>query len=125
VNCNIKDFKSSSGWLDGWKKRNNISFKTVVGEGGLVDPKVIENYRKLVLPSLLKDFDSRDVFNADETALFFKAMPNKTMYYKNMPANSLERNCLSRTTFLTSRFFVIKKFDCSSKSSFLNKVFVI
>ena len=66
------------------------SFKTVVGEGGLVDPKVIENYRKVVLPSLLKGFDSRDVFNADETALFFKAMPNKTMYLKNMPANSIK-----------------------------------
>ena len=89
---NIKDFKSSSGWLDGWKKRNNISFKAVVGEGGLVDPKVIENYRNVVLPSLLKGFDSRDVFNADETALFYKAMPNKTMYYKNMPANSTKRN---------------------------------
>ena len=44
---NIKDFISSPGWkkrkiLDGWKKRNNISFKTVVGERGLVAPKVIE-----------------------------------------------------------------------------------
>ena len=46
--------------------------------------------RTLVLPSLLKGFDSRDVFNADETALFYKAMPNKTMYYKNMPANSIK-----------------------------------
>jgi hypothetical protein len=26
----------------------------------------------------------RNIFNADETGLFFKAMPNKTMYYKNL-----------------------------------------
>ena len=27
---NIKDFKSSLGWLDGWKKRNNISFNQLI-----------------------------------------------------------------------------------------------
>ena len=30
-------FKASSGWLDGFKKRNNIAFKTSIGEASLVD----------------------------------------------------------------------------------------
>ena len=86
----IKGFKASNGWLDGFKKRNNISFKSIVGEGGLVDVSTIENYRNVILPSLLKGYEPRDIFNADETALFYKALPNKTLYYKNLPANSVK-----------------------------------
>ena len=29
---NVKNFKASDGWLDRWKKRFNVSFKTVSGE---------------------------------------------------------------------------------------------
>ena len=29
---NIEDFQASNGWLEQWKTRNNISFKTVAGE---------------------------------------------------------------------------------------------
>ena len=86
----ITGFKASNGWLEGFKKRNNISFKTIVGEGGLVDNSIIENYKKNILPNLLKDYEPRNIFNADETALFYKALPNKTLYYKNLPANSVK-----------------------------------
>ncbi|RNA05487.1 tigger transposable element-derived 6-like [Brachionus plicatilis] len=39
---NQTDFKASNGWLNGFKKRHNITFKTIVGEAGLVDPTTIE-----------------------------------------------------------------------------------
>ena len=29
---NVENFKASDGWLDRWKKRFNVSFKTVSGE---------------------------------------------------------------------------------------------
>ena len=88
----IQDFKASNGWLDAFRKRNNISFKNVNGEAGLVDNSLIQNYKKVVLPNLLKDYNSDNIFNADETALFYKAMPNKTMIYKNMQANHVKVN---------------------------------
>jgi hypothetical protein len=83
-------FKASNGWLDGFKKRNNITFKTSVGEAGLVDSKIIQNYLNVVLPDLIKDYEPRNIFNADETGLFYKAMPNKTMYYKNLACNKVK-----------------------------------
>ena len=82
------DFKASSGWVENFKKRN-ISFKTVVGEAGLVDNNVVDNWLKNILPKLIKGYNARDIFNADETALFFRALPTKTLTYKNLDANSL------------------------------------
>ena len=29
---NITDFKASEGWLDRWKNRHNVAFRTVSGE---------------------------------------------------------------------------------------------
>ncbi len=81
--------KASCGWLDGFKKRNNITLKTSVGEAGFVDSKIIKNYLNVVLPDLIKDYEPRNIFNADETGLYYKAMPNKTMYYKNLACNKV------------------------------------
>ena len=88
----IHDFKASNGWLDAFRKRNNISYRNVIGESGLVDKTLVDNYRDVVLPSLIKDYESHNIFNADETALFYKAMPNKTLIYKNLPANHVKVN---------------------------------
>ena len=38
------EFKASSGWMENFKKRNGISFKTIVSEAGLVDSQVVEKY---------------------------------------------------------------------------------
>ncbi|UYV78937.1 hypothetical protein LAZ67_17000338 [Cordylochernes scorpioides] len=70
------DFKASSGWLDGFKERNKISFKTICGESGAVNLQVAEQWKNN-LRELIQDKDARDVFNVDETGLFLNAPPTK------------------------------------------------
>jgi hypothetical protein len=65
-------FKASCRWFNGSKKRNNITFKTSVGEARLADSKIIKNYLNVVLPDLIKDYETRNILNADETGLFLK-----------------------------------------------------
>ncbi|UYV69059.1 hypothetical protein LAZ67_6002201 [Cordylochernes scorpioides] len=60
------DFKASSGWLDGFKERNKISFKTICGESGAVNLQVAEQWKNN-LRELIQDKDARDVFMVDET----------------------------------------------------------
>ncbi len=84
------EFKASSGWLDGFKKRQQLSWKSIVGQAGLVDTDVTENYVNRVLPKLIENYEAKDIFNADETALFYKATPEKTLYYKQLPANHVK-----------------------------------
>ncbi len=44
---NHSEFKASNGWLQRFRERYQISFKTIVGEAGIVNSTVTENYLKL------------------------------------------------------------------------------
>lgn len=78
----IKDFKASEGWLTNFKKRHGLSFRKLCGESAAVEDEVCDEWRA-DLKDILKNYAPRDIFNADETALFFKCLPDKTMTYKN------------------------------------------
>ena len=73
------EFKASNGWLDNFKKRHGLSFKTSCGEAGLVDMDVVRRWKDNVLTNLLKDL-----------ALFYRALPEQTMHYKNMLCNNVK-----------------------------------
>lgn len=77
-------FKASDGWLRNWKKRNEIVYKTECGESDSVDFESAAQWM-LSLDPILREYNPRDIFNADETGLFFKCEPNRTMAFKNDP----------------------------------------
>lgn len=72
------DFKCGNGWLHRFKYRHSISFGIISGESESVNPEIVKNFLNVVLPQLLLDYKAEDIFNADETALFYKLLPNKT-----------------------------------------------
>lgn len=76
------DFKASTGWLDGFKDRNKISFKSICGESGAVNQQEANQW-KTDLEKMIQDVDERDIFNVDETGLFFKCTPDKTLAFKD------------------------------------------
>lgn len=45
--CGITDFVASSGWLRSFKKRHQIRSKMVIGESGMVDSAIIEDFATL------------------------------------------------------------------------------
>lgn len=75
------DFKASTGWLDGFKERNNISFKTVCGESGSVDEQAADVWKTDVL-QMIEETPANNIFNVDETGLFYKCTPDKTLTFK-------------------------------------------
>ena len=76
-------FKSSDGWLQKFVKRNGLSFKTASGESGAVNIEDAQRFKSDTLPMLIANYSPQDVFNMDETGLFFKCVPNKTYYFKS------------------------------------------
>ncbi|XP_008189539.1 tigger transposable element-derived protein 4-like [Acyrthosiphon pisum] len=77
----IPFFSASDGWLTNFKKRNGIVFKKMCGESSSVDDNVCSEWHRK-LSTLLKNYEPRNMFNTDETALFFKCLPDKTFTFK-------------------------------------------
>ncbi|XP_070385946.1 tigger transposable element-derived protein 4-like [Dermacentor albipictus] len=84
---NIEGFMFSDGWLRNFKKRYDLAFKRMCGESGAVDRTLVANYRSETLESLLSQFSPDDVFNCDETALFYKMLPDKTLSVSGDPCH--------------------------------------
>lgn len=78
-----KYFNASEGWLSKFKIRHNIVGKALCGESASVSNVLAENWIEQKLPSLIEPYSPNNIFNADETGLFFKCLPNKTLTFKN------------------------------------------
>ena len=78
----LPNFEASNGWLDKFQKRYNISSKIITGESESACLDQVENGRKK-LQELIAAFNLENVYNADETGLFFRLGPNKTLATKN------------------------------------------
>ena len=74
-------FGASNGWLQRFQKRHSITFRAVSGESRDVDMSTVNTW-KTSLDALLGDYDPNDIYNCDETGLFFRGMPDKTLAEK-------------------------------------------
>lgn len=77
-----KDFVCSKSWIERFKKRHCIIGGKIVGESASVDMNVVSDWFKTVWPDLRKNYSSDNIFNADETGLFYKLTPDKTLKFQ-------------------------------------------
>ena len=83
----LPDFKASNGYLRGFYDRYNIQCKSLHGEAGSVDSStVIEWFTKV--NNIIKVYENKDVYNLDETGLFYKAERGKSFVTGKESANS-------------------------------------
>ena len=78
VLCNEEKFKASNGWLDNFKKRHNLRQYNIYGEAGSAPIQDLDSMRGRLCQTL-KDYDPKDIFNCDETGLFWKMKLNHTI----------------------------------------------
>ncbi|XP_029052591.1 jerky protein homolog-like [Osmia bicornis bicornis] len=75
------DFKVSTSWLDGFKKRHNIPLVKVYGESANAEEdsakKFCDDFTKLLEEDGSINIDN--IYNMDETVLLWKALPSKTL----------------------------------------------
>jgi len=77
----IVQFEASNGWLTKFNARHGISHKAICGESAAVDTVLADDWMKNVLPGLIEGYEPRNVFNADETGLFFKCLPGLLLWF--------------------------------------------
>ena len=78
----IEGFKCSNGWLHRSKRRFGISSKVLSGESESVDQFLVENGLNEI-HSAINGYKHKDIFNVDETGLYYEMMPNKTLSAKS------------------------------------------
>ena len=74
----FRNFKASNGWLEKFKNRHGIVFRALCGESASVDSTTVEEWKNR-LPTLLHSYSMDNVYNADETGLFFRLLPERSM----------------------------------------------
>lgn len=74
-----KDFSYSS-WIHRFRVSHNITFSKVNGES--VSIEIIKKWMEMVWPKLREGYDDAKIYNRDETGLFFKMRPDKTLKFR-------------------------------------------
>ncbi|KAG7164944.1 Tigger transposable element-derived protein 1-like 25 [Homarus americanus] len=79
-----KPFNASSGWLQRFKKRNKITNINIGGEEASADRVAAREFPPF-LREIMEEGQYTDdqVFNMDESGLFWKKLPSKTFVVKN------------------------------------------
>lgn len=72
------------GWLNRFRKRHSLCFRSIQGESKSVDLNVVRNWLDTEWKDLIQRYRAEDIFNADETGLFYRCLPNKTYDLKSM-----------------------------------------
>lgn len=73
----IFDFRASNGWFHRLKKKYKFSNVKIIGESASADMLSAEEFINNI-QQLLHDFKQEDIYNCDETGLFWKLFPDST-----------------------------------------------
>ena len=76
------DFAPSADWITRWKRQFNIHFKKISGEGASCTTEMVSPWKETSLPTLLSNYDLKDIYNADEFGLFYQMHPEKSLHLK-------------------------------------------
>ena len=74
----LSDFSASDGWLYGFKSRHGLKSYRLHGEAASAPVENLEASRSK-LREILAPYALENIFNADETGLFFRMLPNQTL----------------------------------------------
>ena len=77
----IDSFQASNGWIDRFKKRHSLVYKTVSGESAVVYPETMVDWKSEELPKIIEVYWPKDIFNVGESGLFYNLQPSKTLTY--------------------------------------------
>ena len=78
LNINEDQLKFTNGWVWRFKQRNGLKKVHFSGEANSAPIETLPE-EHVRLHSLLAKYDKEDIYNADETGLFFRMEPNQTL----------------------------------------------
>jgi hypothetical protein len=83
--------KFSAGWFDAFKTRYHISRKKRHGEAGKVDIMQLE-LDLAEIRSILEDYLLADIYNMDETALYWRSSPDNSLASEELKGGEADKS---------------------------------
>ncbi|UYV61611.1 TIGD4 [Cordylochernes scorpioides] len=77
------EFKASSGWLEKFRKRHGLKEKVFPVESRRMNNEITDedNWVSSVLKRILESYHPDDIFNVDQTGLFYRYLPNNENHF--------------------------------------------
>ena len=69
-------------WINRFKQRHGIARIQKAGESAGVDVEIVRIWKEEQLQDILSRCNPKDVYNADETGLFWKLLPDNSLGFK-------------------------------------------
>ena len=83
----------SNGWLRGFQARRDVKFRVQHGEAGsLGENAAIE---MLAIQQALSTYAPQDIFNCDETSLYWRLVPDRSLTTRTLPGRKKEKSRIS------------------------------
>ena len=86
-------------WINRWKTRHGVVCRTIAGESKSADVEQVSEWRNTALQHIVAEFCPSDIYNVDETALFWETFPKKTLAFRGEECKG-EKIAKNRVTFL-------------------------
>ncbi|XP_072143052.1 tigger transposable element-derived protein 4-like [Dermacentor andersoni] len=106
---NVSSFAASDRWFHRFRDRHDLVFHSVCGEAKAVDTETCTVWRNGVLLDHLNKYAPSDIFNANQTALSFKLLQDKTITYKGVVCAGGKRSKEHVTMLLEANMTGTKK----------------
>ena len=95
----VQEFHASAGWLFNFRSRHCLGDRRKAGEAASADDAAVEPFRKRLL-KIVDDSNllQSQIYNADETGLFWRATPSNTQAHrheKDVPGRKVAKDRIS------------------------------
>lgn len=96
-----EDFKASSGWLQKFKDRYGIRQLNICGESLSSNAEAVEPFKAKIIQKINElDLQLDQIYNADESGLFWRMLPHKTLAHGGEKSAPGRKSSKERITFM-------------------------
>ena len=94
-------FNASSGWPQNFKKRFKVRLLKIAGQKLSAQSEIVQPFKEALSKIIIELGVTRDqIYNADETGLFYKCLPERTYVSANERNAPGRKSAKERVTFL-------------------------
>ena len=83
--------KIDTSWINRFKERHSIVAKRIHAESASVPLELVCQWKEIILPTIMQEYELGNIFNVDETGLFWKLFPDRTLQFKGIDCKGGKR----------------------------------